>query len=438
MVSAGSGTEREESATVDGSPTKEFFISMLVKDTDFWEAVLDLVDNCMDGAKRSRGETETLEGLVVNVLMDDRMIEVDDNCGGIPLEQARKHAFRFGREGPAAATNQPKHALGMAGVGMKRAFFKLGQRAEVTSRTATETFVVVVDVEEWKKDPTWDFPIRITHGEGHVASECGSTVRITALWPDVIEAIHTDRLTKILGAVIPRRYEQFATRGLAIRLNSIPLGVVETQLLASQHLRPAFRKTDVGAVKVRIYAGIASSSPKSAGWYVYCNGRMVLDADRSPTTGWDGERVPVFHNQFARFRGYVFLDADEPAVLPWNTTKTNVDEESKLYRAVRGLMVDEARNVVDFLNQLDAERDTESTVLQGIAEKADFVALTQVNEGTFGFDAQVTEAPRVTNISYKRPTEQVVTAKEVLGVTSAREVGERSFDYYYSAECEEG
>ena len=40
--------------TVNANPTKEFFISMLTRDVDIKAAILELIDNSIDGAKRLR------------------------------------------------------------------------------------------------------------------------------------------------------------------------------------------------------------------------------------------------------------------------------------------------------------------------------------------------------------------------------------------------
>ena len=42
-------------ATVDASPTKEFFIKMLTRDIALEDAILDLLDNCLDGIVRIKG-----------------------------------------------------------------------------------------------------------------------------------------------------------------------------------------------------------------------------------------------------------------------------------------------------------------------------------------------------------------------------------------------
>ena len=43
-----------ESFVVQGEPTKDFFISMLVRDIGLIPAIVDLVDNSVDGGRRLR------------------------------------------------------------------------------------------------------------------------------------------------------------------------------------------------------------------------------------------------------------------------------------------------------------------------------------------------------------------------------------------------
>ena len=44
------------SNTVNSSPTKNFFINMLTRDISLNDAILDLLDNCLDGALRSQNQ----------------------------------------------------------------------------------------------------------------------------------------------------------------------------------------------------------------------------------------------------------------------------------------------------------------------------------------------------------------------------------------------
>src|SRR5579862_336281 len=100
-------------ATVEAEPTKEFFVSMLVRDIELIPALVDLVDNSVDGARKLRG-SGTLEGLFVRIEATSEMFRIIDNCGGIPVNIARHYAFRFGRTGE---TPRIPRSVGQFGVG---------------------------------------------------------------------------------------------------------------------------------------------------------------------------------------------------------------------------------------------------------------------------------------------------------------------------------
>jgi len=83
-----------------------------------------------------------------------------------------------------------------------------------------------------------------------------------------------------------------------------------------------------------VWVGVAKSSPADAGWYVYCNGRMVIRADQTLTTGWgmSGEKsIPKYHNEFARFRGFTYFTSENASLLPWNTTKRRQEPRFRVY-----------------------------------------------------------------------------------------------------------
>src|SRR3712207_2413030 len=84
---------------VEATPEKRFFISMLVRDIELIPAIVDLVDNSVDGAKRLRpGEGNgRFGGLFVRLTVNEKTFRIEDNCGGIEVSHARNYAFRFGR-----------------------------------------------------------------------------------------------------------------------------------------------------------------------------------------------------------------------------------------------------------------------------------------------------------------------------------------------------
>src|SRR5437870_1007731 len=97
---------------IDAAPTKDFFISMLVKDIQLVRAIADLVDNSADGARRLKGDGP-YDGLTVRIEARPDVFRIQDNCGGISIDLARKYAFRFGRP---ADMPPLKHSVGQFGV----------------------------------------------------------------------------------------------------------------------------------------------------------------------------------------------------------------------------------------------------------------------------------------------------------------------------------
>jgi hypothetical protein len=106
------------------SPTKQFFVRMLTRDIELHDAILDLLDNCVDGVLRSnqsdKASKRPYEGFKATIKMAPGHFVIEDNCGGIPIEVATKYAFAMGRPTGSETADVPA-SVGMYGIGMKRA-----------------------------------------------------------------------------------------------------------------------------------------------------------------------------------------------------------------------------------------------------------------------------------------------------------------------------
>ena len=347
----------------DAAPTKEFFISMLTRDIGLIRAIIDLVDNCLDGGLRQRKDGN-LKGLTVRIEFDKRSFKIMDNCGGISINIATNYAFRFGRPAGHKAT---KHSVGQFGVGMKRSLFKIGTKFKIKSSTRTSSFSMDEDVKKWEKSDKWTFNLKdVDDKTKRTADETGTEIVVSGLHSSVKDEFGLETFASRLTEEIEAAHQQSLAAGLAISINKVPLTHRPTELLSSKSLVPGqkklkFETKTTSPIYAKIVVGVARSQPAVAGWYVFCNGRMVLEADQSILTGWGdgaGTRMPKYHNQFARFRGFVYFDSDDAGKLPWNTTKTGVDTDSRVYKSVRETMLVMMRPVIDFLNKLDGEKDT--------------------------------------------------------------------------------
>lgn len=434
---------------LDVMPTKALFVDMLTRDIPVDRAVIDLIDNSVDGARRLRGDAD-LTGLQVRVELNRTLFEISDNCGGMSIDHAKNFAFRFGRVKEMAPTPS---SVGQFGVGMKRALFRFGTKFEVSSKTQTESFVVDVDVNEWKNEETpWTFVFRETARDLNIPlDETGTTIKVTELHENVADAFGDQRYRIALSRQIESAQQHYLDKGLQIVFDGRTLITTPWTLFESNTLHPAHVEQTIDGsgrepIYIRIYAGISKSEPKNSGWYVVCNGRMLLEADQSSATGWSemaetaGIAIPRFHNQFARFRGYVFFDCRDTSRLPWNTTKTGIDEDNPVYRSVKQKMMELARPIIDFLNDLDAEKDftdpKDKVLEKAIAAASPTKLGAVVARATFVRPSSV-RAPATVSIQYRRDKAKVSALQNALGATSARAVGERSFDFAYEKLVEE-
>jgi hypothetical protein len=195
-------------------------------------------------------------------------------------------------------------------------------------------------------------------------------------------------------------------------------------------------------VQVVIRVGVGSSTPTAAGWYVICNGRIILEADRRKETGWglveeNATRVliPTFHNQFARFRGIVTFDCVDAERLPWNTTKTDVDRDSPIWQRTFQRMQEMMRQVIDFLNALDEDVDEYTPERSGLLQRVNTATPTRVEtlRDPMQFRAPPRGTvervgPRLVKIQYSRAVPDVDFLRDALEVDSAKAVGEKTFD----------
>lgn len=427
---------------INAEPTKRFFVEMFTKDIALEQAVLDLVDNSVDGARRVLKQGPApLDGYYVKIALSKTNFRIDDNCGGFDRKAAREHAFRFGRE---FQDNRPAGSIGQFGVGMKRALFKFGKQFKVFSATPTEEWGIDVVVADWEKEPGWHFEWAPFTPTGSVnKKKPGTEISVSPLHASVANTFGSKYFENLIIDLIKSKHRRFISEGLEVVVNGTRVQPIDLKLYSGPVFKPGvksktFEDDDEPEVRVKLIAGVGISSPKEAGWYVICNGRVVLEGDTRAVTGWgqvtDDMSLPKYHGQFARFRGIATFDSDSSQRVPWNTTKTDIDTDNPVWRDAREKMIELMRPVIDFLNVLDADieehtrdrspmlkalQETPLVKYESLPMKADFVvpALEQLEE-----------VVPYTKIQYSRPVDDVALLKKALGLPSAKAVGERTFD----------
>jgi hypothetical protein len=438
---------------IDASPSKAFFIDMLTRDIGVPECILDLIDNSVDKAVQTTG-FDAMSALLtgddqrgafpwqrVDVSLSPDRFEVIDNCGGISVEEAERKVFLFGD----TSSEEDEPGLSVYGIGLKRAVFKLGSQIAVSSTTANEHFKVVINVAQWRQDEhNWRLPFEeVSDLSVPIPPERAGTMVVVeqlnaAVAARFSEATFVSDLLGLIGA----SYALFLRAGLKISVNGQE---AEASLpsFAAQTITPARREFPWDDVSILILAGVAPPDGRSdGGWYVFCNGRMVLQADKTSTTGWGEGGSPQFHvGKHRRFLGYAYFRSEDVAHLPWRTTKQGVDTESMVYRAAVREMRLMARPVLDFLNGLypsdvQPEGVFEREVLRR-SEAVEIMAIPRV-ETSFRITEVARPRPTTQSIQYRRPIDVIQRIKDHLDEPrlAAGRIGELTFDYYVEHELD--
>jgi len=429
----------------EASPTKRFFISVLVKDLLLMDAIVELVDNVVDAARTGKSP---LRKIRVEINYDKDRFEIRDNASGISIATAENYAFRFGR---AIGAPKTPRSVGEFGVGMKRALFKMGRLFVVESRTVKDWFKLPVDVDVWEALPETDpnaWKFKFEFARKNPTAKIGTVITVKRLYDYTVQDFTSGNFETRLADRLKETHAESLGAGLKIVVNKTPVTAEKAALQVSKELRPIHKSMavmiDRKKIDVDLWAGTGEPRLVDAGWYIYCNGRLIERADKSQKTGWntelDGSRTPKPHWQFRRFRGYVFFESAHADVLPWNTTKTNLDVEAPVYRRVLNDMTTALHSVIEFLNAVDEEASAEDRPLSSILDTAKMAELADIKRNSnFTWKKRGTSSsPKFATITYKRPAELVELVRERLDVGKNSQIGERTFDYYVEAEGIDG
>ena len=227
---------------IEGNPTKKFFIEMITRDISIEDAIIDLLDNSIDGANRIN--PNDYSGLNIYLIVNEEYFEIKDNCGGFSIDTAKRYAFRFGRPEDAPKGNG---TVGRFGIGMKRSLFKIGKAFTVESQFKQDSFKVEVDVDKWSKKvrtiknedgssdiiDDWSFTYIEIPNTG---TEDGTSIRISNLNPEVRNLFADEGFLTTLADNIQKLLNFSLQKGLTIYLNGKPLSGKRVELLLSDIL----------------------------------------------------------------------------------------------------------------------------------------------------------------------------------------------------------
>ncbi len=417
---------------VHADPTKDFFMTMLTRDISLTSAILDLVDNSIDAAKKG----ETAQGKTINLTLNKDKFEIKDTCGGMSKHDAEHHAFKFGRSADVPST---AYSVGRFGVGMKRAFFKIGDLIEIESLCADESFSINIDAEEWKSRDEWEFSLEDKAVE---FVEDGVYIGIQKLHKTVSIDFSDSVYISDLVEFIANAHHKAISDGIEIYVNDELVPCRDLEVKKSEQLGVLGKEYELNGVNVKVTCGVGERVLKAGGWNVFCNNRLIEGSNQTTTTGWGVQGLRAYHPDLAYFRGVVEFSSENGELLPWNTTKNGVDIDNPVYKSVLVEMVRQTKIIAKFLADRAKEKEAfdrnniESTPINSSIENAATVSFFKTEFNDVFIHESIPTIPRSNDkrIAYVVTNEQLERAKDILTVTTAADVGRHTFDYFMDNE----
>jgi hypothetical protein len=376
-------TESNAQIKLSLSPTKEFFIGTLTRDITLDDAILDLVDNCIDGVLREVDlkKTDAYKGYWIHVAADPHRFEITDNCGGIDDPEK---AFKIGKNARDLIAAMKSPQIGTYGIGMKRALFKLGTESTITWNTAKGThkgaYCVQITPRWFNDEDDWDL---VANSLPKLPKEKGTTIEVTRLRSDVSSRFaEATAFTEHFVAKVSQHYTAFIEKGLEIKVNGAAVPITPLTLrslkISSNYeagIAPYWfqgpYKGDQGEVEVEVLVGFyrvppgivdeddeLRTSADEAGITILCNDRVVVYRDKTALTGWGVSDVPAYHPQFSTIAGIMRFTAMKPRALPLTTTKRGIDASSEVFLFGRDKTREGLKKLTSFTNKLKKNTDT--------------------------------------------------------------------------------
>lgn len=361
---------------IRATPTKNFFVEMLTRDIDLKDAILDLLDNCIDGIQRvNRGEPESgipYEGFWARITVSDKRFKIEDNCGGIPLEVAERYAFRMGKP-EGIDDDDDIFTIGTYGIGMKRAIFKIGRSTQIVSSTVDNSFEVAITPEWLLSDDDWNLPLSLTNEK---LAQFGTTIEISELREEVATQLSSTTFQSTLVNEVEDLYSYIISKGFDISINGLSIapkpfalqweGIEKLKNRDIESIAPYLYEAHRGDVDIELAIGFYRDLPEleeldaeesgkrssnSADWTIICNDRVVVSHDKTRLTGWGEAGIPSYHPQFIAISGTVHFKSKDARKLPITTTKRGIDASSDLYLYVKDRMREGLKVFTSYTNR---------------------------------------------------------------------------------------
>ncbi|MCU1748369.1 ATP-binding protein [Pseudomonas sp. 6D_7.1_Bac1] len=349
-------TIEDNEVNISFASDPDYVIKGLTSDVTTIECIYDLIDNSIDAARNSLLKFDTQKdkfslpasysGYEIKISINNKDIAIHDNCSGIDENTLSKKTFTIG------SRSQHPYGIGHYGVGLNRAIFKLGSRVNLTTDDGRDQFSLSFSENEVRKAVENTLTIKAKRLK--TTNEKFNIIKISDIHREVYSDLGSAIWIKSTTDEIRKRYGIFTAKGLKIFINNVPIGTFGPEIRNPDFLKKR-EKTLLSESGVNIYmeaglhqdyriksvdadyedlkSGIAELT-KEYGWYIVCNDRIILVADKTKTTGW----TTSWHNEYHGFLGWAFYVCEDPSLLPWDSKKTGINSNNKAHEESLALL----------------------------------------------------------------------------------------------------
>ncbi|EOA0282196.1 ATP-binding protein, partial [Escherichia coli] len=131
--------------------------------------------------KDTKKTSKPYEGFYAKLTINKDVFIIEDNCGGIP-KSFREYAFKMGR--PHQKEEENEGTVGVYGIGMKRAIFKMGRDCSIQSNNPDGAFTVDI-TPDWIDGDGWKIPMHESDYDNK--NPTGTTIEIKKLHSNVAQ-----------------------------------------------------------------------------------------------------------------------------------------------------------------------------------------------------------------------------------------------------------
>lgn len=328
----------EPTGTIPTTPDKRI-MEALISDLSYEDAVCELIDNSIDSAIRNNEQDEVRIDVIYNAETSeggtDELIIRDDG-GGVP-EEDLEVLVRL-----ATSSDQNlDSAIGVYGVGLKRACFKLGSKARIETRHLSDdqTHGILIPEDWLQSEGEWSDLTKLA-GD---SLEAGTTeIRIQGVQFE----FDADRLREIIQQTYEYYLKGTEEGFLAnIYINDNPVDPPEPVdwsynpfgFHPRRYPEVPIQADEFGLsddIYVTITVGLLREGGNNSGTDIFCQGRKVLHADRGPEGGYTSGDLNNWSGSMNRFKLILefWTDGDNKD-LPWNSSKSDIEYSRVLQKA---------------------------------------------------------------------------------------------------------